>query len=241
MQTNNSYLICLTIGPAFLSASIYSCLGRIVIVYGESFSRLRPSTYSKIFIPCDIVSLILQAVGGALASTADNQTSLNRGTNIMIGGLSFQVFSLLLFMGLCVDIMLSIHSAGKSGKFSLNPDCAHIRSRGIFTFFLYAIGISTVAIFVRSVFRVAELSKGFHGPLDNQQITYMVLEGVMIILAVTVLTIGHPGWAFDGLWKELKGHKKGDVKEGPWVDGNGSGSGSGSMNGKGQAVAIGQY
>lgn len=159
----------------------------------------------------------------------------------MIGGLSFQVFSLLLFIGLCADLMLSIHSAGKNSKFSLNPDCAHIRRRGIFVFFLYAIGISTVAIFIRSVFRVAELSKGFHGPLDNQQITYMVLEGVMIILAVAVLTIGHPGWAFDGLWKELKGYKKGNVKEVPWVDSDGNGSGSGSMNGKGQAVAIGNY
>lgn len=38
------YLICLTIGPAFLAAAIYVCLGRIVVVYGEAISRIRPRT-----------------------------------------------------------------------------------------------------------------------------------------------------------------------------------------------------
>lgn len=35
----NSYLICLTIGPTFLSAAIYLCLARIIVVYGEQHSR----------------------------------------------------------------------------------------------------------------------------------------------------------------------------------------------------------
>lgn len=159
----------------------------------------------------------------------------------MIAGLSFQVFFLLLFTGLCADLMVNIHTAGRRGSLSLNPNCTHIRSRGIFIFFLYGIGISTVAIFVRSVFRAEELSKGFHGPLDNQQITYMVLEGVMIILAITVLTIGHPGWAFDELWGRWEGQRKEDEKGGTLVDRDANGSGSGSLNIKGQALAVRRY
>lgn len=35
--------ICLILGPAFLAASIYLCMGRIVIVYGREISRLSVS------------------------------------------------------------------------------------------------------------------------------------------------------------------------------------------------------
>ena len=40
------YLVCLTIAPAFLSACIYLCLGRIIVVYGEHVSRFRPRSYA---------------------------------------------------------------------------------------------------------------------------------------------------------------------------------------------------
>lgn len=101
----NRYLIVLTIAPCFLSAGIYLCFSRIVIVYGEYFARFRPRTYTIIFIAADLFSLVLQAVGGALADTAPSgeSTQGQNGIDIMIAGLSFQVFSLFVFMGLCAD------------------------------------------------------------------------------------------------------------------------------------------
>jgi hypothetical protein len=70
------YLICLTIGPAFIAAAIYLSLGRIVVVYGEDISRIRPRTYTVFFMGCDIVSLCVQAVGGGIAASTPltNQT-----------------------------------------------------------------------------------------------------------------------------------------------------------------------
>ena len=35
--------ICLILGPAFLAASIYLCMGRIVVIYGRGLSRLSVS------------------------------------------------------------------------------------------------------------------------------------------------------------------------------------------------------
>lgn len=63
------YLITLTIGPVFIAAGIYLTLGRIVVVYGEGISRIRPQTYTTIFLGCDIVSLCVQAVGGGIAAS----------------------------------------------------------------------------------------------------------------------------------------------------------------------------
>ncbi len=41
-------MVCLTLGPAFFSAAIYLCLGRVVSVYGAENSRLKPGMYTKI-------------------------------------------------------------------------------------------------------------------------------------------------------------------------------------------------
>lgn len=71
------YLVCLTIGPAFLSAAVYLCLARIVIVYGESLSRFYPRTYTLMFCSFDFIALVLQAVGGAIASTALDRNTVS--------------------------------------------------------------------------------------------------------------------------------------------------------------------
>ena len=65
------YLIFLTIAPAFISAGIYLCLSRIVVLFGSGFSRLNARTYTILFCTSDLVSLILQGVGGALAATGE--------------------------------------------------------------------------------------------------------------------------------------------------------------------------
>lgn len=76
---------------------------------------------------------------------------------------------------------------------------------------MLGLGIATIGIFIRSVFRVAELSDGFHGKLANQEVTFMILEGAMIIIAVSAVTVMHPYFAFEGAWAEaawsLRGKK----------------------------------
>jgi hypothetical protein len=71
------YLVTLTIAPAFLSAAIYLCLARIVVVYGEGKSGFQPRTYTILFCTCDFLALLLQAAGGAIASISDTQSDVS--------------------------------------------------------------------------------------------------------------------------------------------------------------------
>jgi RTA1 like protein len=64
------YLITLTIGPVFIGAAIYLCLGRIVVVYGEEISRIKPRGYTMFFLGCDFIALCVQTVGGGIAASA---------------------------------------------------------------------------------------------------------------------------------------------------------------------------
>lgn len=57
-----------------------------------------------------------------------------------------------------------------------------------------------MTIFIRCVYRVAELWEGFSGYLANHESTFMIFEGPMIIIAVAAMTIYHPGRVFDNLW-----------------------------------------
>ena len=74
-------LVPLTIAPAFITASIYLCLSRIVTLYDPtiSVSRLKPLTYSYIFVTADFVSLLLQAAGGAIAAISDKKSTTDMG------------------------------------------------------------------------------------------------------------------------------------------------------------------
>ena len=154
--------MCLTIGPAFLAAAIYLCLSRIVVVYSESASRLRPANYTLIFVGCDFLSLLLQAAGGGIAASANTDALTNIGRDIMVAGVAWQVFSLALFSAACLDFAQRVQKTSKS---AMNPSFAEFRESKKFKLFLFSLAAATLAIFTRCVFRVAELSGGFHGRL----------------------------------------------------------------------------
>ena len=190
--------MCLTIGPAFLAAAVYLCLSRIVVVFSETVSRLRPASYTLIFIGCDFFSLLLQAAGGGIASGATTASADATGKDIMITGVAWQVASLVLFTVICADFARRVRNAS---DVDMNPAFATFRASAKFRLFLCGLAAATLTIFIRCVFRCAELSGGFHGPLANQQVTFMILEGAMIAIAVICLTVFHPGLVFGADWE----------------------------------------
>ena len=132
---SDRYLVCLTIGPAFISASIYLCLSRLVVIEGTEIARFAPKFYTLVFICCDIVSLVLQAAGGALAAQAEPASSQQQaGVNVMIAGLATQVASLALFAALALDFALSVRRIPKDQR---NQDFSHIRDTRAMSFFPY--------------------------------------------------------------------------------------------------------
>ena len=135
-----SYLICLTIAPAFLTASIYLCLQRIVTVYGREHSRIAPQLYTYIFIGCDVFALALQGAGGGLASTARTHAGSLTGAHVMVAGLVWQVVSMSLFLALWADFALRVHKARKQGAFNTMQSDAFATLRNSRKFRLLQVG-----------------------------------------------------------------------------------------------------
>lgn len=180
--SQNGFLIqicCLTLAPAFFSASIYFCLADIVRLFGEEASWIKPQHYAWIFIPCDLVSLILQGTGGGLASVAaDKGTDQAPGTNTMIAGLAFQVITLVVFIFLTLGfIVRTMQSRALQEKEMGARPKLPIRRDRLVTFAV-PFTVAIVTIFTRCVYRVAELSGGWDGDLIHEEVTFVILEGV---------------------------------------------------------------
>lgn len=82
---------------------------------------------------CDFISLLLQAAGGAIAASANTVKDTDLGVNIMIAGLSFQVVSLVLFIGLSCDFAWRVRNAA---EMSLNQRFGALRESKKFRAFL---------------------------------------------------------------------------------------------------------
>ncbi|KAF4343838.1 RTA1 like family [Fusarium beomiforme] len=201
-------ICCLTMGPAFMAAGIYLCLRRIVTAFGPENSRLPPEYYTRFFIPCDIVSLFLQAFGGGVVAVAAQQYRSTRlGTDIMIAGLASQAATILVFIICSADFALrSIRRQRVLGEaaFDQRAEIAEVRNSRRFQSFICALSLSAICILSRSAFRVAELSQGWTGSLMGNQTLFIIFEGILIVVAVISLNIFHPSFCMKELL-ELEG------------------------------------
>jgi len=95
------------LAPVFFSAYDYVLLGGAIRHIGAQYSVLRPGWYFTCFLIADVISLILQAVGGgqAASSAATGEPTVT-ATNIMVAGIIFQLISMVVFVALGFDFVL---------------------------------------------------------------------------------------------------------------------------------------
>jgi hypothetical protein len=207
-------ICCLIISPAFVSAGIYLTLKHIVISFGQGWSRLKPVWYTRIFIAGDIFSLVLQGAGGGLASTADPGSSLqDTGTNMMIAGVVFQVVILVFFGYLLAEYTLRTYRR----RDQLSEESMVLFHSTSFRCFMGAVIVAYIGIFVRCVYRIPELTGGWGSEIMRNEAEFIVLEGVMIVIAVGVLTVFHPGYCFPALGNTIG--KKSRTTRGKSIEG----------------------
>lgn len=117
----------------------------------------------------------------------------------MVAGLAFQVFTLLIFMILCLDFAIRTrrrYTSMGQDAFDQNPLFITLRGSWRFKGFIIALTLATICIFWRSVYRVAELGEGWTGNLIRRQWLFVGFEGVMVVVACFALNLFNPAFAF---------------------------------------------
>ncbi|KAL6809302.1 RTA1 domain-containing protein [Trichoderma sp. SZMC 28013] len=174
------YIIGLTLGPTFLSSSLYLGISALQRHYEAArFSRLSPKLFATMFILGDFICLCFIGCGGSLAAIyAENPI----GVDLMIAGLATQVLFTTIFCILLALVCRKIHyHLAKDNKIS----------------YIYCVATAAICLFIRSCWRVAELNGGFNGPLSDKEGIFIALDSIPMIIMSVLLTVTHPEFWFD--------------------------------------------
>ena len=179
--------------PCFFSAAIYYILGEMITQYGRRYSLISARMYLAIFVSFDIISIVIQAVGGASASKAGSQDppgNTKPGTDIMMAGIIIQLISMTVF-GLLWLIFIW-----------------RARAVPISRILLVVTTFSAFCIIVRNFYRAVELSQGWKGYLITHEVYFAVLDGALMAMSVGVFNIFYPAKYLTGVPKmENDGHE----------------------------------
>ncbi len=172
------------VAPALFAASVYMVLGRLILlVKGESYSVIKPSQLTKIFVGGDILCFFVQIIGSGTLSTR-----FNLGKAIILVGLIAQI----VFFGLFVLVAAIFHR-----RLSRNPtptaqrvDEDHPRlnwkdiTRVIF--------VASAMIFVRSLFRLIEFTGDSNSPMMKTEAYLYVCDSTLMFIVLAILIYWHP-------------------------------------------------
>ncbi|KAJ9115829.1 hypothetical protein QFC22_004970 [Naganishia vaughanmartiniae] len=171
----------LILAPCFFSAFDYTLLGLCIKHLGEDYSLLNSKWYMILFVIADVISLVIQAVGGGRAAVqSQNYEDTTTSTNIMVAGIVFQLAAIVVFVILGADFIFRLASnkpyvrrartvqAEKSEKAGeVEP---HLRSgmttaeeqneRKRWMVLLATVFFSALMIVMRGVYRTIELLQG---------------------------------------------------------------------------------
>lgn len=135
-----------------------------------SSAQFKPTLYYQIFIPCDVLCLVFQAVGGALSTQSDGSSKV--GVNLGLAGLSLQVVVIFVFIALSIQYAFRYRKDVKAGKASTDG------FDGKFKHFMAFLSLAIIVIFIRCVFRIYELSNGYSGPALHDEAAFIGCESV---------------------------------------------------------------
>lgn len=128
--------------------------------------------------------MAIQTVGGVFVSGAQNYDQLNHGSSVMRSGIIFQFSNTFIFVILIVGAIF------------------RVRMKGIWVSSvagwpaMIAMWVSTLMVFIRNAYRIAELSGGWKGHLMRTEWYLVALDMVPMAMAVAAFVVFSPSLFF---------------------------------------------
>ncbi|EPE02403.1 rta1 like protein [Ophiostoma piceae UAMH 11346] len=189
------------LAPTLICIGIYLTLQHVCLALCPPLSRVRPTLYPWLFVPADVSCLLVQAAGGAIAASAGctDTALLNAGNSAIIAGIVLQVVVLGLFGLASLDFYVRVSKwlAGKNTRLAPpTPEVLALWNDKKFRTYGIAVSVAYLCILVRCIYRVAEMAGGWGNNIMQDEPSFIVLEGFMILIAVLILAGFQPGFLF---------------------------------------------
>ncbi|KAL8959958.1 MAG: hypothetical protein Q9193_003258 [Seirophora villosa] len=172
-----------TPAPALFAATIYMTLGRIIrATHAETYSPIRVTWLTKLFVFGDVLSFCTQGAGGGQSASGDPD-KVELGENIILGGLFLQItiFGLFVLVSIIFHMRLRKQPTGES----LSKDLSWQKMMGS----LYVV---SALILVRNIFRVVEYIGGRDGPLLRVEWPIYVFDALLMAATMAVWGFWYP-------------------------------------------------
>ncbi|KAL2759076.1 hypothetical protein ACRALDRAFT_1080642 [Sodiomyces alcalophilus JCM 7366] len=177
------------LGPTFIAVSLFLVLPHAVSLYGPRATSIRPKYIGLGFACLALIAGILEIIGAVLAAFAIIRAA--GSTGILAAGLGVQAGTLVLFI--CTHLWLAISLGGEREK--LDPKHARVCRSSRLKRFLLAIQVVTILLLGHTIYRIIETASGMGGLLFQHETAFMLINGVVPLLACIILTAFPPGAA----------------------------------------------
>ncbi|KAH8681841.1 RTA1 like protein-domain-containing protein [Xylariales sp. PMI_506] len=195
------------LAPLWINAFVYMTFSREAYWFlPEEHRKIRgfnATSVAKLFVWADILTFIIQAAGGVMASPGASPDIITTGLHIYLAGMGLQQFFICCFLWLMVEFHLRCSAMGivENGEGTTRRGWKPLHVA------LYAV---LTCITVRIIYRICEFAGGIttSNPVPFHEAYAYALDCFPMLLALLILAIWHPGRYIVGSDAEFKAAKK---------------------------------
>ncbi|KAF2264670.1 hypothetical protein CC78DRAFT_224277 [Lojkania enalia] len=191
------------LAPLWINAYVYMTAGRLIWTFHpeRTVMRIKAINMGKYFVWLDILSFIVQGIGGTMLNPGASASTMETGKNIYMTGVGIQELFIILFTGLIVRFQMEVSRLEKAQG---------LKQAETWRRLAYALYAVLLLITTRIIFRLVEFSAGIEtsNPLPYHEVYPLVLDAFPMLMAALILTVIHPGLVLKGPDSEFPPRKQ---------------------------------
>ncbi|KIK54155.1 hypothetical protein GYMLUDRAFT_177855 [Collybiopsis luxurians FD-317 M1] len=178
------------LSPCAFIAAEYVLLGRLArYLRCDKYLMVTSRRITITFISSDITTFLIQALGGALSISANDEPLALTGSRIFLAGLALQLLSFLTFTCIFLVFLYRVRK---------HEHDVYVKDEALVWYADWralagTMIVSCIGILIRSVYRTIELSEGFQGHLATTESFFYGLDTLPLFIAIVVYLPFWPG------------------------------------------------
>ncbi|KAI0482188.1 RTA1 like protein-domain-containing protein [Xylariaceae sp. FL0804] len=192
------FLLGTILGPTCICGAMFLVMPRIIAVYGEEFRVWRPVWYPLLFNSLTTICLILEIAGVLISTVQDDSELITIGVRVLVVGLAVQLVALAIFVGHAAQFAIAL----RTRRHALDTQFAPVFNSSHFKAFLVAFALAITLLSARTAYRIVDIAEGYTSSIAQDETLFLVVDGVLVLLAALLLTVFFPARAFVLYWPQ---------------------------------------
>ncbi|CAK7235066.1 hypothetical protein SBRCBS47491_009163 [Sporothrix bragantina] len=200
-QQNSGYAtgwtLLFLLAPLWINGFVYMTFARTVYCYKPDHKvwKIAAVGMSKYFVWADVVTFIIQAVGGVMVVPGASANVIKIGIDVYMAGLGLQEFFILIFLSLMIVFNRDCLALERDGFMTRQNGFLHGWRGMLYTLYL-VLGLISFRLF----YRIAEFGGGVKpsNPVPFHEAYGYAMDALPMAICLLLLAVMHPGRLLTG-------------------------------------------